>query len=101
MKYEGWKKTKNKLGVREKEDWLKVAGLCLLAVTPIIKSIFHSKTTFSPGGFTFPLKLYHYLNTTFHCGIDVFCVSFQNHLLSALFPQNLLSADGKRNSRSC
>ena len=73
-----------------------MAGLRLQAVTPIVKSIFHSKKTFSHRGSTFALKVYHYLNSRLHLGMNVLCVSPKNHPLSELFPQNLLSADGRR-----
>ena len=96
-----WKKTKNKSAVRAKKDWLKVAGFRVLVVTPIAKSILHSKKTFSHGSSTFPLKVYHYLNTMLHPDINVLCVSPQSYPLSKLFSRNLFSADEKQNSRSC
>ena len=51
-----------------------MAGLRLLAVTPIVKSVFHSDKTFSHQGSTFRLKVYHYLNIWLHPGMNVLCV---------------------------
>ena len=88
----GRSKTKtNKWEVSEKEDRLKDADLRVLAVTPIVEYIFLNKKIFSLRDSTFPLIVYHHLNTMLHPGMNVLCVYPQNHLLSELSSKYVIS----------
>ena len=76
--------------MRKRTDW-KMASLRVLAVTSLVKSIFHSKLTFSPRDSTFPLKVYHYLNARLHPGMNVLCSSLkiiysQSSFLNICYP---------------
>ena len=60
-----------------------MVGLRVLAVTSFVKSIFHSKKTFSPQDSTFLLKVYHYLKTLLYPDMNVLC-----SLLKIIHSQN-------------